>query len=265
MNHKKYIIPLSLILTLPVFIICLVLLWLILSNPSLILPIPESDLIRPSSARPFTARFQSTPVVTNNHYKSALATIFWVGEEADASNGYIPNHQSAWEASWEENFGGVDDPDDRCGYHPCSFTPRQNPFYFALPYNDLNKNGHRKQSAQAIPWFQSRQHLKSILKNTWIEINYQNSTCYGQWQDVGPFESDDFDYVFGTQLPKNTQGVKAGIDLSPALRDCLGMTTNTVVSWRFVETSQIPDGPWFNIITTNDVDWVPPLSSPTDN
>jgi hypothetical protein len=43
---------------------------------------------------------------------------------------------------------------------------------------------------------------------------------------VGPFEVDDFDYVFGaTPNPRNTFDVKAGLDVSPAVWHYLGMTT----------------------------------------
>ena len=75
-------------------------------------------------------------------------------------------------------------------------------------------------------------------------------TCYAQWQDVGPFENDDSDYVFGTAAqPKNIKGVRAGIDLSPAVRDCLKVGGIADVKWRHVERHEVPDGPWKKTVT----------------
>ena len=44
-----------------------------------------------------------------------------------------------------------------------------------------------------------------------------------------------------------------GIDLSPALFDCLGLFGNRQVEWRFVDKEDIPQGPWREIITTRGV------------
>lgn len=188
-------------------------------------------------------------------YKVALATFFWVGESADESNGFISNVKSSWDSQWTEHYGGIDDPEDRCGYFPCSFTPKENPFYFALPYNDLDDQGNRRASAQSIPWFTEKESDKSVLKNYWIEVKYFDRTCYAQWQDVGPFESNDYEYVFGQEEPKNKQGIGAGIDLSPAVRDCLGMKTNDRVGWKFISGEKVPVGAWTQIITTRPVSW----------
>lgn len=189
-------------------------------------------------------------------FKQGLATVFWVGETASIDNGQIANLMSAWDHRWQEHFGGVDDPDDRCGFQPCSFEPLENPFYVALPYNDLTVDGQRKASAADVPWFDEYQDNKSLLKNRWVEVVFADKRCYGQWQDVGPFESDDFAYVFGSATEqKNKQGVQAAIDLSPALRDCLAMTTNEVVAWRFVEDHQVPKGPWLKTVTITPVRW----------
>jgi hypothetical protein len=164
-------------------------------------------------------------------YKKVMTTLFWVGEESGPENDYIANDQSYFDEDWQEHFGGVDDPNDRCGYHPCTFTPRENPFYFALPYGDIAES-------------------TSVLKNRWIEVVYKNKKCYAQWEDVGPGAEDDFDYVFGANTdPKNTFNQKAGLDVSPAMWMCLGMPSNDYTQWRFVEESAVPQGPWREIIT----------------
>lgn len=182
-------------------------------------------------------------------YKYVKTTKFWVGEKADSENGFIPNDQSAWDKNWLNNFGGVDDPDNRCGLSPCGFQPKQNPFYFALPYNDLNDNGSRKESSKSIPWAKNVNTRGSIVKNRWIEVKYKDKTCYAQWEDVGPFNKDDFDYVFGSGKPKNKFGVGAGLDISPSVWDCLGLPGNSMVNWKFVSDEQVPDGPWSQTIT----------------
>lgn len=188
-------------------------------------------------------------------YKYVMTTFFWVGEPETASNGYISNVASAWDAKWMEHYGGEDIGTSRCGYTPCAFTPKENPFYVALPYNDLDPSGQRKATASQIPWFSVEQSQKSLLKNHWVEMVFNNRTCYGQLEDVGPTEHDDFAYVFGNAAPINQFGAKAGLDVSPAVRDCLGMKDNGLVNWRFVDASDVPDGPWKQTVTTSGVQW----------
>lgn len=175
------------------------------------------------------------PVQLQPVYKSAITTQFWVGESSDESNGFIPNDDSYWDSNWVEHFGGVDTPQCRDGYHPCGFTPQENPFYVALPYGG-EKDG-------------------PLLKNRWIEVVYTGKTCYGQWEDVGPFLENDVEYVFGNAAPSNTFGEKAGLDISPALWDCLGLTDNAITKWRFIEAPKVPAGPWKEIITTSGTSW----------
>lgn len=181
-------------------------------------------------------------------WKSATATVFWVGEGETDDNGFIHNRSSAWDVAWMEHFGGLDDPNDRCGSRPCAFIPNENPFYIALPYNDMAR-GRSKENATRIPWYeQSKRH--SILKNRWVEVSAKGRSCFGEWQDVGPFETDDIEYVFGeSERPLNREGLQAGIDLSPALRDCLGVGDVAEVRWRHVERADVPAGPWLEIVT----------------
>ncbi len=190
-------------------------------------------------------------------HTSVMATIFWVGETPTSSNAYIPNMASAWDSHWQDHYGGVDRGTDRCGFQPCAFGSKENPFYIALPYNDLNPQGHRKPSAANIPWFESVKQQTSVLKNHWVAVTFAKTTCYGQVEDVGPYEHDDFDYVFGTAHQKNQFGQKAGIDISPAVRDCLGMKDNELVDWQFVDDQAVPPGPWTTLTTTSDAQWLP--------
>jgi hypothetical protein len=186
---------------------------------------------------------------TADSYHIAMTTYFWVGEGASQDNSNISNAQSYWDEKWLEHFGGVDEPSDRCGYLPCAFRPKENPFYFALPYGDYDEDGNLKASVKQIPWYRPGSGGQSIIKNHWIEIKYKNNICYAQWEDVGPYQTDDFAYVFGSQPAKNKAGVGAGLDLSPAGWDCLGLKDNDVTEWRFIEAAEVPPGPWQEIVT----------------
>jgi hypothetical protein len=185
-----------------------------------------------------------------------VATVFWVGEQPTENNP-TPNHMSSWDTEWMKNFGGYDDPDrsNRTdNFTPIGFTPKQNPFYIALPYNDVINHNTTKSSAKIkIPWFKQKfsRDGRSILKGTWLAIRFGNRICYAQWEDCGPFETDDVDYVFGSSRPRNTSNNGAGIDVSPAVRDYLGMPSMSRCDWRFVDVSEVPAGPWRNWGTNN--------------
>ena len=177
------------------------------------------------------------------------ATVFWIGEESSANNP-TPNNKSSWDMNWVQSYGGFDTPDATkraVNYTPLNFIPKQNPFYLALPYNDVIDSSTTKAEARSrIPWFNQRftRPGKSVVEGQWVAIQYGNRVCYAQWEDCGPFVTDDVEYVFGNARPKNTQNHGAGIDVSPAVRDYLGLAMNTKVNWRFVDYNEIPDGPW---------------------
>ena len=191
-------------------------------------------------------------------HHSISSTVFWVGEKASEENGEIPNLASVWDDMWMEDYGGVDDPDDRAGYRPRGFAPRENPFYVALPYNDFNAAGkHRKNLKSYIPWVKRKPPKdQSVCKNRWVEIKKKGKTVYAQWEDSGPFGEDDIDYVFGNARPKNRINNHAGIDVSPAVRDYLGLDDVDTVDWRFVDGANVPKGPWKRRITRSQVNWV---------
>jgi hypothetical protein len=182
-------------------------------------------------------------------HSDITATIFWVGEGATPDSGFIHNQSSAWVDDWQSAYGGVDDPDKRCGHFPCGFTPKENPFYFALPYNDLDETGVRKESARNIPWYSEAMESNptSVVKNRWIKITHNDRSVYAQWEDAGPTVYDDFEYVFGDKPPS----FRAGLDLSPATGGLLGLDGQDTVSWHFVDAKDVPDGPWKQIITTS--------------
>jgi hypothetical protein len=68
--------------------------------------------------------------------------------------------------------------------------------------------------------------------------------AYAQWSDCGPFRTDHWQYVFGNERPKPNLNQGAGLDVSPAVRDYLGLGSKDVTDWKFVEFREVPFGPW---------------------
>ena len=183
-------------------------------------------------------------------HRNITATFFWVGESPTANN---PTHNraSSWDTEWMKNYGGYDDPNPANrtrDYRPKKFIPKLNPFYVALPYNDrINYKKTKASARRVIPWFNRtfKKEGQSVCHGRWVAIHYKGKICCAQWADVGPFETDDWSYVFGKSRPKTKSNNNAGIDLSPAVRDYLGITgSDNSCDWRFAEVSEIPYGPW---------------------
>ena len=96
-----------------------------------------------------------------------------MGEPADADNRYVDNLSSVWDDDWVSHYGGVDSPRNRSQYLPSGFIPKENPFYFALPYDDFYDNRTRKADSYGTvywagkrPWNDSM----SMVKNSWIDF-----------------------------------------------------------------------------------------------
>jgi hypothetical protein len=179
--------------------------------------------------------------------KEIVTTVFWIGEKPSANNP-VPNRTSSWDANWTKNYGGYDDPEPshRHDFMPAKFTPRQNPFYCALPYNDKSTNGHRAEAPRVVPWFKEAYQGPGVstCKSRWIAIRKGNKVAYAQWEDAGPFRTDHWQYVFGNERPKPNLNKGAGLDVSPAVRDYLGINGTDVTDWKFVDFSEVPPGPW---------------------
>jgi hypothetical protein len=203
----------------------------------------ESKITPPST---ITAP-RSTPATKYPWKTSIVTTTFWVGENA-AQNNPVPNYASSWDPNWMQSYGGVDTPvrGERADFLPVAFTPQQNPFYVALPYNDVTSKGHKPEAARMIPWFKEAFQVpgKTVLKGRWVAIRFGNRVAYAQWEDCGPFRTDHAEYVFGNERPKPNLNKGAGLDVSPAVRDYLGMADTDVTDWRFVDFSEVPTGPW---------------------
>jgi len=177
-------------------------------------------------------------------YKISV-TVFWIGEQASETNP-VSNIVSAWDLDWVSHYGGADDPINRTNFFPAGFVPKRNPFYVALPYNDVDDLHTMPEAALVIPWFKESfvRDGQSVCKGRWVAIRHGRRICYAQWEDVGPFQSDHWQYVFGAERPRPNRNNDAGLDVSPAVRDYLGISGIDVCDWKFVNVYEVPDGPW---------------------
>lgn len=203
-----------------------------------------------------------------------VATTFWVGEVFDPAASDGSQRISAYDSDWLASYGGCDglvDGDGACrteartaanGFFPTRMTPRQNPFYLDLPYDDVNDDAAFAARGAVIPWADEPKYAAdvddrsvSLMKNRWVVLHRQGRVCYGQIQDAGPGEYRDHAYVFGLddRRPDNTRFNGAGLDVSPALNGCLGFTDldgdDDRVDWAFVDDADVPPGPWTTIVT----------------
>jgi hypothetical protein len=180
-------------------------------------------------------------------HRAITATMFWAGEKPAKGTA---NLSSAWDEKWAEHFGGSDDPKKAAA----GFEPRENRFYVALPYNDLAKGGRKAGAEKRVPWANQKQEWgkwEPMCKDRWVRVSCGQQVCYAQWEDVGPFETDDAAYVFGdgSVRPKNKENEGAGIDVSPAVSAYLGVGGMGKVDWQFVEKEDVPAGPWSEVVT----------------
>jgi hypothetical protein len=185
-----------------------------------------------------------------------VTTVFWVGESATQNNP-VHNRSSSWDSDWQTSFGGYDNPDPtaRRNFLPIGVNLRQNPFYVALPYNDVSLGHFKPEASKVVPWFTQafERDGKSVCRDRWVAIRKGSRICYAQWSDCGPFRTDHWEYVFGNDRPKANLNKGAGLDVSPAVRDFLGLGPMDVTDWKFVEVRDVPNGPWATLGENNTV------------
>jgi hypothetical protein len=245
---------------------------------------PQSATATPTSTSKPTVTPTPTPtspdVTIANPYPwhhNIVATTFWVGEIFDPNAEDGSQEISTYDGQWLAHYGGCDGivtgggceterRSSKDDYFPTSMTPKENPFYLDLPFDDINDAGAFARRATVIPWASLSKYANdvgdgaiSLMKNRWVQIRNGDHTCFGQIEDAGPGEYNDATYVFGTgdARPLNSRYGGAGMDVSPALNGCLGFTEldgdTDSVTWRFVDDSDVPAGPWTKVITTSPV------------
>jgi hypothetical protein len=185
------------------------------------------------------------------------ASVFGPNEDANADNAFISNAESAWDKAWRRH------------------ARHENKFFVAIPYADYLDDGRFNPDNVRIPWHRRNAWGRSEIKNHWVEIVRRAGTrtfrAYGQVEDVGPSDKrtsaavSDPDYVFGPPghdpsapivvPPKNTFGLRAGIDLSPRLARALRIHGSGTVRWRFVDAGDVPRGPWTKVVTSSLPNW----------
>lgn len=213
-------------------------------------------------------------------HTNITSTTFWVGEIFDPNASDGSQMLSTYDEQWYAHYGGCDGVNNgtgvkKCqterrtatnGYYPLHMTPRENPYYLDLPFDDLNDRTGFRTRATVIPWANdsgyaghARDSNFSYMKNRWVRLERNGHVCYGQIEDAGPGQYHDTTYVFGTTdaRPVNRRYGAAGMDVSPALTGCLGFSEldgiTKGVSWRFVDRVDVPDGPWAILETTSGV------------
>jgi len=174
-----------------------------------------------------------------------ITTIFWIGEGGSTISS-TDNVASAWDENWRVTNRGTDNPNDRNGFASGAHASTVNPFYVALPFNDL---AFPDKAHQWVPrsWHRPREDGKEVsaCKDRWVWIKNANGrSCFAQWEDVGPLRYDHAEYVFGNDRPDTY--TRAGLDVSPAVADYLGIRDNSraITSWRFVDDEDVPPGAW---------------------
>jgi len=195
-----------------------------------------------------------------------VSTTFWVGEIFDPNAADGSQVYSTYDSAWMDSYGGCDGVRTANGYFPTQLTPKENPFYLDLPFDDLNDTQAFATREQVVPWAGQAAYAGSagddtvsLMKNRWVRIRSNGQTCYGQIEDAGPGQYHDAAYVFGADdaRPANKKFNGAGMDVSPALNGCLRFSDingeNDTVDWQFVEAADVPTGPWTKIVTTSGV------------
>ena len=171
-----------------------------------------------------------------------VTTVFWIGEGSTPLSS-MTNKMSAWDTNWVRNNGGADDQYALSGYASSDHASTLNPFYVALPFNDL---AYPDKSYRWLPngWSKSQRRGDkpvSACQHRWIEIkNRAGRVCFAQWEDVGPITTDDAEYVFGPSRPSASRG----LDVSPAVAKYLGIDSTAITSWRFVDDEDVLPGMW---------------------
>lgn len=179
-----------------------------------------------------------------------ITTMFWIGEGSTPISS-TTNLASSWDEDWRANNHGSDSPWNRNGFAAGNHASTLNPFYVALPFNDL---AFPDKARRWLPpgWYRRPKDGKQVsaCKDRWVEIkNSRGDVCYAQWEDVGPLRYDHAEYVFGPERPIGMGDNHAGLDVSPAVAEYLGIEgkDRALTSWRFVDDEDVRPGAWLKL------------------
>ena len=197
-------------------------------NPALA---QASDAVRATDLPLKSEKHTAYPWKTN-----IITTVFWMSDDAPGF--------SLEKKAPHLNKGNSDDLDNSSGYASAKHASTRNPFYVALPFNDL---AYPEKAHQWVPagWLKPAHDGKpvSACLDRWVEIKSRTGrVCFAQWRDVGPDRADHAEYVFGSERPDT--GNRAGLDVSPAVAKYLGVNKETITSWRFADDDDVLPGMW---------------------
>ena len=183
----------------------------------------EPQVFVPTSSRTSTLRY---PWKTN-----IVTTVFWIGEQPTANNP-VPNNEKFLGCELDLQLRRLRQPgclESRATTSRSLSSRGRIRFMCALPYNDVTHGQFKPEAALVIPWFkQSYTEPGQIgLQGSLARDPQRQSVCYAQWEDCGPFRTDHFQYVFQNERPKPNLNRGAGLDVSPAVRDYLGLQPPT--------------------------------------
>ena len=202
----------------------------------------EPQVFVPTSLATSTPRY---PWKTN-----IVTTVFWIGEQPTENNP-VPNNKSSWDANWTSNYGGYDTPGCLVApqLHPGLVRPAPESILLSrcrtttLPTASSNRKPRWlfPGSSNPIP---SRANLSARIAGS--RSAKATASAMRNGKIAGPFRTDHFQYVFQNERPKPNLNRGAGLDVSPAVRDYLGLPPTDVTDWQFVEVRDVPPGPWRN-------------------
>jgi hypothetical protein len=177
-------------------------------------------------------------------WKTGIATnVFVLGDVSSAER---------WDTHWVRDNGGNDTVYEMSGYGSMSHASTLNPFYVALPFNDL---AHPEAARKWLPagWTSAAKPDSgnsgkpvSSCQDRWIEIkNQEGRVCFAQWEAAAPAPADDAPYVFGENVAVQPRE-KIGLRISPAVAKYLGVDPESgcLTSWRFVDDAAVQPGMW---------------------
>ena len=220
------------------------------TTPGTPIPPPASSRTTTTGSSDLVFTSLSRKTKLNYPWKTGIiTTMFYIGE-GGSSISPTDNIASAWDEHWRSSNRGTDTPNDRNGFAPADHAATVNPFYVALPFNDL---AFPDKARVWLPRGWSRRPINgkqiSACKDRWVEIkNSRGDICFAQWEDVGPLTYDDAEYVFGGAKPRGLGGDRAGLDVSPAVYEYLGLSDrNRFTAWKFADESDVRPGAWLKL------------------
>jgi len=91
----------------------------------------------------------------------------------------------------------------------------------------------------------------STCKDRWVAIAKGIETVYAQWEDAGPFRTDHWNMFFGQRTSETHLNRGAGLDVSPAVRDYLGLNETDVTDCASWSLAKYRAGPWSTLGENN--------------